>query len=211
LVPFDLAGKRVFVPGHTDMAGSAIVRRLEREACTLLVAEHRDLDLTRQEQVENPLAQIRPDVMIMGGRVGGIWANDQYPASFIAENLAMALNFVHASHQVGVRKFVFLGSTCIYPKLAKQPMSEDLLLTGELEPTNEWYAIAKIAGIKLGQAYRRQYGGDFISVVPTNLYGPGDNYHPEAAHLQVAPRSKTVRPRMAAPGSCQNLQPAMMR
>jgi GDP-L-fucose synthase len=187
LVPFELAGKRVFVAGHTGMAGSAIVRRLTSEACTLLVAEHRELDLTRQEQVESYLAHTRPEVVIMAaGRVGGIWANDHHPANFIAENLAMALNCIHASHQVGVRKFVFLGSTCIYPRLAKQPMNEDLLLTGELEPTNEWYAIAKIAGIKLGQAYRRQYGDDFISVMPTNLYGPGDNYHPENSHVVAA-------------------------
>jgi GDP-L-fucose synthase len=184
---FDLAGKRVFVAGHSGMAGSAVMRRLREEACNVLVAEHRDLDLTRQEQTENYLSAVRPDVVIMAaGRVGGILANDRYPANFLAENLAMALNCIHASHLVGVQKLVFFGSTCIYPKFAKQPMSEDQLLTGELEPTNEWYSLAKIAGIKLCQAYRRQYGDDFISVMPTNLYGPGDNYHPENSHVVAA-------------------------
>jgi GDP-L-fucose synthase len=184
---FDLAGKRVFVAGHTGMAGSAIVRRLRQEPCTVLVADHRELDFTRQDQTERHLSATRPDVVIMAaGRVGGILANDRYPANFLAENLAMALNCIHVSHLVGVRKLLFLGSSCIYPKFAKQPMSEDQLLTGELEPTNEWYAIAKIAGIKLCQAYRRQYGSDFISVMPTNLYGPGDNYHPEHSHVVAA-------------------------
>ena len=185
--PFDLAGKRVFVAGHTGMAGSAIVRRLRQEPCTLLVAERRELDLTRQDQAEHYLSATRPDVVIMAaGRVGGILANDQYPASFLADNLAMELNCIHVSHLVGVQKLMFLGSTCIYPRLAKQPMSEDQLLTGELEPTNEWYAIAKIAGVKLCEAYRRQYGSDFISVMPTNLYGPGDNYHPQHSHVVAA-------------------------
>lgn len=184
---FDLAGKRVFVAGHTGMAGSAIVRRLRQEPCTVLVADHRELDFTRQDETERHLSATRPDVVIMAaGRVGGILANDRYPANFLAENLAMALNCIHVSHLVGVRKLLFLGSSCIYPKFAKQPMSEDQLLTGELEPTNEWYAIAKIAGIKLCQAYRRQYGSDFISVMPTNLYGPGDNYHPEHSHVVAA-------------------------
>jgi GDP-L-fucose synthase len=169
------------------MAGSALVRRLQKEACDLLVAERRELDLTRQDETERYLSAIRPDVVIMAaGRVGGILANATYPANFLADNLAMALNCIHASHRAGVQKLLFLGSTCIYPKFAKQPMSEDQLLTGALEPTNEWYAIAKIAGIKLCQAYRRQYGDDFISVMPTNLYGPGDNYHPENSHVVAA-------------------------
>jgi GDP-L-fucose synthase len=184
---FELAGKRVFVAGHRGMAGSAIVRRLQREPCEVIVAGRDELDLTRQEQTEQYLARTRPDAVIMAaGRVGGILANDTYPANFIAENLAMALNCIHASHVVGVEKLVYLGSTCIYPKLAKQPMSEDQLLTGELEPTNQWYAMAKITGIKLCEAYRRQYGDDFVAVMPTNLYGPGDNYHPEHSHVVAA-------------------------
>src|SRR6266550_2912132 len=184
---FELAGKRVFVAGHTGMAGSATVRRLRQEPCTILVAERGELDLTRQDQAERYLSATKPDVVIMAaGRVGGILANDQYPASFLADNLAMELNCIHVSHLVGVQKLMFLGSTCIYPRLAKQPMSEDQLLTGALEPTNEWYAIAKIAGVKLCEAYRRQYGSDFISVMPTNLYGPGDNYHPQHSHVVAA-------------------------
>jgi len=185
--PFDLNGKRLFVAGHRGMAGSALVRRLRQEPCEVLVADRREFDLTRQEQIERYLATTLPDAVIMAaGRVGGIVANNRFPASFIAENLAMALNCIHASHMVGVKKFVYLGSSCIYPKFAKQPMGEDQLMTGELEPTNQWYATAKIAGIKLCEAYRRQYGDDFVSVMPTNLYGPGDNYHPEHSHVVAA-------------------------
>ena len=186
-IPFDLAGKRVFVAGHGGMAGSAIMRRLRQEPCELVVAEHSELDLTYQDQTQHYLSAARPEVVIMAaGRVGGILANHSYPANFLAENLAMAPNCVHGSHLAGVKKLVFLGSTCIYPKFATQPMSEDQLLTGELESTNQWYAVAKIAGLKLCEAYRRQYGDDFISVLPTNLYGPGDNYHPEHAHVVAA-------------------------
>ena len=186
-VPFDLADKRVFVAGHTGMAGSEIVRRLRQEPCDVLCAGHADLDLTSQQQTRNYFSAMRPDVVIMAaGRVGGILANDTLPANFLAENLAMALNCIEASHLGRVGKLLYLGSTCIYPKFAKQPMREDQLLTGGLEPTNQWYAIAKIAGVKLCQAYRRQYGDDFISVLPTNLYGPGDNYHPEHSHVVAA-------------------------
>src|SRR6202048_2324974 len=184
---FDLAGKRIFVAGHNGMAGSAIVRRLRQDAYNVVVAQRSELDLTRQDQTERYLSAVRPDVVIMAaGRVGGILANDTYPADFLADNLAMALNCIHVSHMIDVQKLVFLGSSCIYPKFAKQPMSEDQLLTGALEPTNEWYAIAKIAGIKLCEAYRREYSRDFVSVMPTNLYGPGDNYHPENSHVGAA-------------------------
>jgi GDP-L-fucose synthase len=184
---FDIAGKRVFVAGHKGMAGSAIVRRLRSEGCHLLVADRDKLDLTRQAQTEDYFSAARPEVVIMAaGRVGGILANSKYPANFLAENLAMALNCIHVSYLVGVQKLLFLGSSCIYPRFAKQPMTEDQLLTGELEPTNEWYAIAKIAGIKLCQSYRLQHGSDFISVMPSNLYGPGDNYHLENSHVVAA-------------------------
>jgi GDP-L-fucose synthase len=187
LAPFDLTGKRVFVAGHNGMAGSAIVRRLYHEPCEVLVAERQDLDLTRQAPTEEYFCSTRPNVVVMAaGRVGGILANNAYPVEFLADNLTMALNCIRASHMGGVQKLLFLGSTCAYPKSAKQPMSEDQLLTGELEPTNQWYAIAKIAGIKLCEAYRREYGCDFISVMPTNLFGPGDNYHPENSHVVAA-------------------------
>jgi len=184
---FDLAGKRVFVAGHNGMAGSAIVRRLRDEPCDIIVADHKDLDLTRQDQTERFLFENRPDALIVAaGKVGGILANDTYPAEFISENLAIALNCIHSAHAAGTKKLIFLGSTCIYPKFARQPMSEDQLLTGELEPTNQWYAIAKIAGVKLCESYRRQYGDDFISLMPTNLFGPGDNYHPQHSHVVAA-------------------------
>jgi GDP-L-fucose synthase len=169
------------------MAGSSIVRRLQAEDVKVLTIAHRELDLTRQEPTEKYLSSLRPDVVVLAaGRVGGILANNRYPVDFLADNLEMELNVIRASHSVGVQKLVFLGSSCIYPKYAKQPMTEDQLLTGALEPTNEWYAIAKIAGIKLCQAYRRHHNADFISVMPTNLYGPGDNYHPEHSHVVAA-------------------------
>jgi GDP-L-fucose synthase len=184
---FDLAGKRVYVAGHRGMVGSAIVRRLADVSCEIITVGRAEVDLERQEQAERFLASTRPDVVIVAAaRVGGIHANNTYPADFISENLAIARNTVHGSYQAGVKKLLFLGSSCIYPKLAQQPMREEELLTGSLEPTNQWYSIAKIAGIKLCQGYRRQYGVDFISVMPTNLYGPGDNYHPENSHVVPA-------------------------
>ena len=183
---FELKGKRIYVAGHTGMAGSAIVRRLGK-TCKILTAEHRELDLTQQEATERWLSAARPDVVIVAaGRVGGIMANNKYPVDFLADDLAIGLNLIRASYLASAKKLLFLGSSCVYPKYAKQPISEDQLLTGELEPTNEWYAIAKIAGIKLCEAYRRQHGCDFISVMPTNLYGPGDNYHPENSHVVAA-------------------------
>ena len=184
---FELAGKRIYVAGHRGMVGSAIVRRLAGVPCEVITAGRAEVDLERQEQTERFLATTKPDVVIVAAaRVGGIHANNAYPAEFISENLAIARNMVHGSYQAGVKKLLFLGSSCIYPKLAQQPMREEELLTGSLEPTNQWYSIAKIAGIKLCQGYRRQYGADFISVMPTNLYGPGDNYHPENSHVVPA-------------------------
>ena len=167
--------------------GSAIVRQLANERSEILVADRQTLDLTNQQATEDWLAQMRPDVIFLAaGLVGGIYANNTYPADFIANNLAIALNVIRGAHKVGVKKLLALGSSCIYPKLAPQPMTEDALLTGPLEPTNEWYAIAKIAAIKLCEAYRKQHGCDFISVMPTNLYGLNDNYHPENSHVPAA-------------------------
>jgi GDP-L-fucose synthase len=184
---FDLRGKRIFVSGHRGMVGSAIARRLARENCEILTAERTVVDQTRQDQVEAWLAANRPDaVFLAAGLVGGIHANNSMPADFITQNLAIALNVIRGAHLAKVKKLMFLGSSCIFPKHAPQPMSEDMLLTGPLEPTNEWYAIAKISGIKLAQAYRAQFGDDFISAMPTNIYGPGDNYHPEDSHVPAA-------------------------
>jgi len=190
LVPsplFDLAGKRVYVAGHKGMMGAAIMRRLAAERAEILTADRAALDLTHQQATENWLAKARPDaIFLAAGLVGGIHANDSYPADFIAVNLAIALNVIRGAHQAGVKKLLALGSSCIYPRLAPQPMTEDALLTGPLEPTNEWYAVAKIAAIKLAQAYRKQHGTDFISVMPTNLYGRNDNYHPVNSHVPAA-------------------------
>lgn len=184
---FDLRGKRVYVAGHTGLAGSAIVRRLASEGCETLTAQHGTLDLAKQEATENWIMHARPDaIFLVAGRVGGIYANDTFPVDFLADNLAIALNVMRAAVTANVKKLMFFGSSCVFPRNAPQPMTEDLLLTGPLEPTNEWYAVAKIAGIKLAQAYRRQFGVDFISVMPTNLYGPGDNYHPKNSHVPAA-------------------------
>ena len=184
---FDLRGKRVFVAGHRGLAGSAIVRRLKRENCEVLTADRDVLDLADQQATESWLERERPDaIFLAAGYVGGIHANSSYPADFISINLAIALNVIRGAHATGVKKLLALGSSCIYPKHAGQPMSEDMLLTGPLEPSNEWYAVAKIAAIKLCEAYRRQYGDDFISVMPTNLYGPNDNYHPLDSHVPAA-------------------------
>ena len=184
---FDLRGKRVYVAGHNGMAGSAIVRRLAKEGCEILTVSRQALDLTQQSDTERWLEQMRPDAVILAaGHVGGIFANDSYPADFIVDNLAIGLNVIRGSYKAGVKKLLALGSSCIYPKLAPQPMSEDSLLTGPLEPTNEWYAVAKIAAIKLCEAYRKQHGADFISAMPTNLYGRGDNYHDKKSHVPAA-------------------------
>lgn len=184
---FQLAGKRVWVAGHRGMAGSAIVRRLESESCEIVTVSRDELDLLQQEAVRTWVAVNRIDaIFLAAATVGGILANSTRPADFLYENLAIEANVIHAAHQAGVQKLLFLGSSCIFPRMAPQPMKEESLLTGALEPTNEWYAIAKIAGIKLCQAFRRQYGCDFVSVMPTNLYGPGDRYDAEAGHVVAA-------------------------
>ncbi|MFC5509208.1 GDP-L-fucose synthase, partial [Bosea massiliensis] len=165
----------------------ALVRRLQSENCEIVTAGRSDVDLLRQEQTENWLSKTKPDVVIVAAaKVGGILANDTYPADFLYQNLMIEANIIEASRQAGVGKLLFLGSSCIYPKLAPQPIQEDSLLTGPLEPTNEWYAIAKIAGIKLAQSYRKQYGCDYISAMPTNLYGPEDNFDLQSSHVMPA-------------------------
>ncbi len=181
---YNLAGKRVYVAGHKGMVGRAVVKALAAENCTILTAERQDADLIRQSEVEAWMAANKPDaVVVCAARVGGILANDTYPADFIYDNLMIEANLIRASFDCGVEKLLFLGSSCIYPKLAPQPISEDALLTGTLEATNEWYAIAKIAGIKMCQAYRKQHGVDFISAMPTNLYGPYDNFDLQSSHV----------------------------
>ena len=184
---FELAGKRVWVAGHRGMVGAALTRRLAREPVELLTAGRDVCDLSRQSEVEGWCAKMRPEVVVVAAaRVGGILANATRPAEFLYDNLMIEANVIEAARRVGVAKLLFLGSSCIYPKFAPQPMPEEALLTGALEPTNEWYAVAKIAGIKLAQAYRRQYGCNFISCMPTNLYGPGDNFDTENSHVLPA-------------------------
>ncbi|HEX9464232.1 MAG TPA: GDP-L-fucose synthase [Alphaproteobacteria bacterium] len=195
---FPLAGKRIWVAGHRGMVGSAIVRRLRQSDCEILTADRRTLDLTRQKDVEDWVAAQRPDAaVIAAAEVGGIHANNSRPADFIYDNLAIEIATIQAAKLAGVKKLLFLGSSCIYPRLAPQPMKEETLLTGPLEPTNQWYAIAKIAGLKMCQAYRRQHGCDFISAMPTNLYGPGDNFDPQESHVPAAMVLKTHRAKMA--------------
>jgi GDP-L-fucose synthase len=179
---------KIYVAGHRGLVGGAIVRALLHKGHdNLLLRTHRELDLTDQAAVRSFFEEHRPEAVIMAAaRVGGIFANDTEPAPFIADNLAMQGNVIDSAYRLGVQKLVFLGSSCIYPKLAPQPIKEDYLLTGPLEPTNEWYAIAKIAGVKMCQAYRRQYGFKAISLMPTNLYGPGDNFDPMKSHVLPA-------------------------
>jgi GDP-L-fucose synthase len=184
---FELKGKTVFVAGHRGMVGSALARRLAQEDVRLLTAGRGELDLRDQAAVFEWFAANSPQVVFLAAaKVGGIVANNTLRAEFLYDNLAIAANVIHAAHVNRAEKLMFLGSSCIYPKLAPQPLREDAILTGPLEPTNEPYAIAKIAGIKMAEAYRSQYGCDFINVMPTNLYGPGDNYHPEYSHVVAA-------------------------
>ena len=198
---YRLSGKRVFVAGGRGMVGSAIVRRLSSEGCEVLVAGRDRLDLLDQSAVRGWMAKERPDAVILAAaKVGGILANDSYPADFLYENLAIQTNVIEAAVRNDVEKLLFLGSSCIYPRMAPQPIPEDALLTGPLEPTNEWYAIAKIAGLKLCQAYRRQHGVDYISAMPTNLYGPGDNYDLEKSHVIPALMRKAHEAKQAGGG-----------
>ncbi len=186
-MPYALRNKRVWVAGHRGLVGAALARRLAAEGCEILTVVRRDCDLRRAPAVEAWMAAHRPQaVFVAAARVGGIYANDSRPADFLYDNLMIAANVIEAARRAAVEKLLFLGSTCIYPRLAPQPMREDALLTGPLEPTNQWYAVAKIAGIKLVQAYRRQHGCDFIAAMPTNLYGPGDNFDLRSSHVLPA-------------------------
>jgi len=194
---FPLSGRRIFVAGHRGMVGSALLRRLQSIDCEILTVSRRDADLRRQDETEHWLSAMQPDVVFMAAAtVGGILANDTRPAEFLYDNLMIATNLIEASRRVALRKLLFLGSSCIYPRLAEQPMREDALLTGPLEPTNQWYAMAKIAGLKLCAAYRRQYGCDFISAQPTNLYGPRDTYDLRASHVIPALLMKAHQAKM---------------
>ena len=194
---YDLAGKRVWVAGHRGMVGAALVKRLEREDCEIVTVGREALDLRRQAEVEAWVTDVKPRaVFLAAARVGGILANDTYPAEFLHDNLAIETNIIEAARCGGADKLLFLGSSCIYPRAAAQPIDEDALLTGPLEPTNEWYAIAKIAGLKLAQAYRRQYGCDFISAMPTNLYGPNDNFDLATSHVLPALMRKAHEARL---------------
>jgi GDP-L-fucose synthase len=186
-ITFPLQGRRVWIAGDRGMVGSALARRLTRERCQLLSVGRGEVDLRRQADVEGWLATNTPDVVfVAAATVGGILANDTRPAEFLYDNLMIAGNIIEAAWRGGVKKLLYLGSSCIYPRLAPQPMAEDALLSGPLEPTNQWYAVAKIAGLKLCGAYRRQYRADFISAQPTNLYGPGDTYDLQASHVVPA-------------------------
>ncbi len=184
---YEIQDKTIWVAGHNGMVGSAIIRRLARENCKILTVDSKTLDLRRQEEVERWIKINKPNIIIdAAAKVGGIHANTAMPAEFLYDNLMVEANIIHAAHQTGVEKLILLGSSCIYPRASTQPISEDQLLTGPLEKTNEWYAIAKIAGVKLCQAYRQQYDNDFISIMPTNLYGPGDNFDPNFSHVPAA-------------------------
>ena len=184
---YSLNKKLIWVAGHNGMVGSATVRRLLSEDCEVITVKKNTLDLRDSSSVLKWIKNNKPEVIIItAGKVGGIHANSHYPAEFLYDNLMIETNIIHSAWQCGIEKLLFLGSSCIYPRNTSQPITEDKLLTGELEPTNEWYALAKIAGIKLCQSYREQYNTDFISAMPSNLYGPGDNFHPENSHVPAA-------------------------
>jgi len=201
---YDLSGKRVWVAGERGMVGSAVMRRLESEDCTVLTAPRSVVDLTRQADVEAWMEKNRPQaVFVCAAKVGGIHANSTYPADFLRNNLAIELNVIEAARIYGVEKLLFLGSSCIYPRDAAQPLTEAALLTGPLEPTNQWYALAKIAGVKLCEAYRKQYGLDFISAMPTNLYGPFDNFDLMSSHVVPALLRKTHEAKKAGARSVE--------
>lgn len=190
-IDFDVSGKKIFVCGHKGMVGRAILRRFQQEDCEVLTADRNELDLRDDRAVGAWFAKTRPNAVILAAaRVGGILANDTKPVSFLLDNLRIQNAVINATFEQSVEKFLFLGSSCIYPVQAAQPMLEDSLLTGPLEPTNQWYAVAKIAGIKLCQAFRKQHGANFIAAMPTNLYGPHDNYHPNESHVVAALISK---------------------
>lgn len=201
---FSLAGKRVYVAGHNGMVGQALVRRLAAERCEILTCTRQEVDLRRQREVEGWMADNRPDVVFLAAaRVGGILANSTLPADFLYDNLMIEANVIESSRQSGVEKLLFLGSSCVYPKHAAQPIHESALLTGPLEPTNESYAVAKIAGIKMVQSYRRQHGCNFISAQPTNLYGPGDNFDLASSHVVPAIMRKAHEAKAAKAASMQ--------
>ncbi|MGB1345708.1 MAG: GDP-L-fucose synthase [Amylibacter sp.] len=184
---YNLSGKKVWVAGHRGMVGSAVCRQLENEDCNIIKAGRDEVNLVNQTEVNDWMNAANPDaIVIAAAKVGGIQANNNFPVDFLYENLMIEANIIHAAHLNKVERMLFLGSSCIYPRLADQPIKEDSLLTGALEPTNEWYALAKITGIKLIQAYRKQYGYDWISAMPTNLYGPGDNYDLDSSHVLPA-------------------------
>jgi len=195
--PYALRNKRVWVAGHTGLVGSALVGRLASEDCEVLTTRRAEVDLRNRDDVDRLLTDTKPDaIFLAAAKVGGIHANNRLPADFIGENIAIELNVIDGAFRAGVEKLMMLGSSCIYPRLAPQPIPESALLTGPLESTNEWYAVAKIAGIKLAQAYRRQHGCDFISVMPTNLYGPGDNFDLSDSHVAPALIAKAHRAKM---------------
>jgi len=201
---YQIDGKRIWVAGHNGMVGRAVVRALKQRDCEILTADRQTVDLLRQNQVEDWMAESKPDaVIVCAAKVGGIHANSLYPADFIYNNLMIEANIIQASFQQKTEKLIFLGSSCIYPKFADQPITEDALLSGSLEPSNEWYALAKIAGIKLCQAYRKQHGCDFISAMPTNLYGPFDNFDLQTSHVIPALMRKAHEAKMAGAPSME--------